>query len=166
MFLNLYNQNHKEHSPTVAQYEEKIEYLKSISKNTFQEKTWEKIIFQNKETKKEINWQDLDEFKKQIFFFTMGNRTLNVYLRMEEYWIEEIKKFDDFNHKLINSAESRPATKQEVENYLKSIKLMRIDFVKEFESFSYILFKKYKIKFTAEEIKGYSKKIQDAKEKQ
>ena len=44
----------------------------------------------------------------------MGNRTLSAFLKMEEHWAEELKKFDNPNYKLVNSSESRPATKTEV----------------------------------------------------
>ncbi|MEI7486351.1 MAG: hypothetical protein WCJ72_02875 [Chryseobacterium sp.] len=161
--LNIYDQNHKEHSPTVAQYEEKIEYFGSITKNIFQEKTWEKIILQNKITKKETLWVNLDSFQKQMFCFSMGNRTLSAFLKMEEHWAEELKKFDNPNYKLVNSSESRPATKTEVKNYLEKIKEMKKEFAKEFEIFNHDFFKNYKNKLTLEEIESYNKKIQDAK---
>ena len=101
-------------------------------------------------------------FKNKCSVF-LWNRTLSAFLKMEEHWAEELKKFDNPNYKLVNSSESRPATKTEVKNYLEKIKEMKKEFAKEFEIFNHDFFKNYKNKLTLEEIESYNKKIQDAK---
>ena len=134
-----------------------------MSKNLFSEKTWEKIILESKYNKKEIKFDSLDDFNRKLFCFTMANRTLNSFLKMEEHWQEEIKKFDNPNYKLINSAESRPATKTEVITYTEKIKNMRKLFANDFDKFNQEFFIKYQNQLTIEEIKSYNYKIQNAK---
>lgn len=164
MFLTpyLYAQ-HKEYSPTVADYEEKIQYFESVKKDIFDHKTWEKIILESKYEKKEINFNQMSDLDKQLFCFTMGNRTLNALLRIEQLWQEELKKFDNPNHKLINSKESRPATKNEVKSYLDKIIIMRKNFAQDFDKFNQNFFSKYKNDLTPEEINSYNIKVQNAK---
>ena len=113
--------------------------------------------------KKEINWNMLTDYQKNMFCFSMGNRTLNSFLKIEDNWKEELRKFDNPNHKLITSKESRPATKLEVKNFLEQIQKTRKEFAIEYSIFAEKFFDKYKSELTKEEIESYTKKIQDAK---
>ena len=85
------------------------------------------------------------------------------FLKIEEYWQEEIKRFDNPNHKLITSSESRPATKKEVVEYLNKLEILRKQFVVEFKKYNDGFFEKYKNELTTEEISSYMKKIKDSK---
>jgi len=167
LFILLFASNlffqHKEYSPTVADYEEKIDYFEKVSINLFDQKTWEQIILKNKYEDKEIRFSQMNEYHKGLFRFSMGNRTLNSYLKIEDYWKEELKKFDNPNHKLVNSKESRPATKTEVKSYLDKLQIMRKKFASDFDLFTQDFFGKYKMNLTEEEIKSYNYKIQNAK---
>ena len=160
----VYSQTHKqEYSPTVADYEDKIEHISKMSKGVFDNETWTEIILKDKFSDKELLWKNLSQYQKDMFMFVVGNRTLNSILKIEEYWQEEIKKFDNPNHRLINSAQSRPATKKEVVAYLEKVELSRKKFALELEFYNNSFFEKYKNELTNEEIATYKKKVKDLK---
>jgi len=158
-----FSQTHKQYSPTVAEYEDKIDHVAKMAKGVFENKTWTEIILKNKYSEKELLWNELSEYQKDMFMFVVGNRTLSSIIKIEEYWQEEIKRFDNPNHKLITSSESRPATKKEVLVYLDKLEISRKNFVAELEKYNDVFFKKYKNELTNEEISSYMKKIKDSK---
>lgn len=158
----IFNQNHKqEYSPTVADYEDKLIHVEKMSKGVFARDTWTEIILKNKSTEKELPWNDLTDYQKDMFMFVVGNRTLNSILKIEEYWDEEIKKFDSPNFKLIPSNQSRPATKKEVVSYLEQLQKKRKIFVKDLEYYHKYFFEKYEKELTHEEIESFRKKVKD-----
>ena len=159
----VFSQTHKQYSPTVAEYEDKINHVEKMAKGVFENNTWIEIILKNKYSEKELLWNELNEYQKDMFMFVVGNRTLSSILKIEEYWQEEIKRFDNPNHKLIVSSESRPATKKEVLEYLNKLEISRKKFVVELEKYNDVFFKKYKNELTIEEISSYMKKIKDSK---
>jgi len=160
----IFDQNHKsEYSPTVADYEDKLIHVDKMSKGVFSRETWTEIILKNKNTEKELHWSDLTEYQKDMFIFVVGNRTLNSIMKIEEYWEEEIKKFDNPNFKLIPSNQSRPATKKEVISFLEKLQLNRKTFVKDLENYHKYFFKHYEKDLTDEEVKSFQKKIKDLK---
>ncbi len=163
VILFLIFSQHQQISPTVAEYEEKLEHVEKMSKGVFENDTWISIFLKNKKDEKEKTWGQLNEYEKDMFMFVVGNRTLNSIMKIEEFWNEEIKKFDNPNFKLVPSPQSRPATKKEVANYLEKLEKNRKQFVLELEKYNNHFFEKYKNELSLEEIAAYKKRIGGAK---
>ena len=162
IFLAL-SQGHQQYSPTVADYEEKIDHVKKMSAGVFSRSTWEEVYLKRKSDSKVVEWKSLSDEEKDMFMFIVGVRTLNSILKIEEYWVEEVSKFDSPNHKLIIGAQSRPATQKEVKSYLEKLQSARKSFAAELFEKSESFFEKYRTSLTNEEVSGFRKKIQEAR---
>lgn len=161
--LALSQGHQQQYSPTVADYEEKIEHVKKMSSGVFSSSTWDEVYLKRKSDSKVVEWKSLAEEDRDMFMFVVGIRTLNSILRIEEYWVEEVSRFDNPNHKLVAGPQSRPATQREVKSYLERLQAARRAFVAELRDSGESFFKKYESKLTPEEISGFRKRIEDAK---
>lgn len=162
-FALMAGEQHRQYSPTVAEYESKVEQSKKMAIGVFSHKTWEKIILKRKSDGVETAWSDLDQHDKDVFCFVVGNRTLSSLMKLEEFWVEELKKFESPNHKLVGSSDSRPAVRSEVNGYLDSVVSTRKSFAAEFETFGRYFFARYADELTREDIMSYNNKISNSK---
>lgn len=154
---------HQQYSPTVSDYESKVEQSRKMATGVFSHNTWEKIILKKKSDGVETPWSELSQHDKDVFCFVVGNRTLGSLMKIEEFWVEELRKFESPNHKLVSSSESRPAVRSEVKAYLEKIVSIRKSFAAEFETFSNFFFNKYADELTREDIMSYNNKISNSK---
>lgn len=157
--LALVFSQHKEYSPTIADYESKIENVTSMSRNVFNKDTWTGIVMRSKASQKDTSWDQMSEREKDIFMFVVGLRTLNSILKIEEFWKDELQMFENPNHRLVPSQDSRPATKKEVQVYLAKLEQIRKGFATEMEAYNDSFFKKYRDEIPAEEASTFQKKV-------
>ena len=154
---------HQQYSPTVADYEEKIEHVMQMTKGVFSDSTWDEVFLKAKSGSQATPWRDMSRSDKDMFMIVVGLRTINSMLRIEEYWAEENTRFDNPNHKLVVGSGSRPATQKEVIQYLDKLKKIRKSFADEFKASSESFFKKYESTLTVQEVDSLRKKIEDAR---
>jgi len=147
----------------MADYDGKLENVKSMSKGVYANETWTGIILKPKSGRPDKLWSEMSEKEHDIFMFVVGSRTLNSILKIEEFWQDELKMFDSLDHKIVPSSESRPATKKEVKDYLELLQSIRKVFTSEFETYNESFFNKYKSEISDEEIVYYRKKAKTNK---
>lgn len=150
---------HKEYSPTIADYEQKLEHVTSMSRGVFSKETWTGIVMRSKASQKDTPWDQMSERDKDIFMFVVGLRTLNSIVKIEEFWRDELQKFDNPTHRLVPSEGSRPATKKEVQDYLAKLEQVRKRFATEMESYNDAFFGRYRNEIPASEISTFQKKV-------
>jgi hypothetical protein len=150
---------HKEYSPTVADYDSKIEHVTSMSRGVFSSDTWTGIVMKSKSSQKEKSWDQMSDKDKDVFMFVVGIRTLNSIIKIEEFWNDEIQKFENPTHRLVPSQESRPATKKEVQEYLARLDVIKKKFVKEMEIYNNTFFGKYHDEIPSSEASAFQKRI-------
>ena len=161
--LTLALSQHKDYSPTIADYEQKLEHVTSMSRAVFNKETWTGIVMRSKASQKDTPWDQMADRDKDIFMFVVGLRTLNSIMKIEEFWIDELHKFDNPTHRLVPSEGSRPATKKEVQDYLAKLERIRRNFATEMESYNNDFFVKYRSEIPASEISAFQKKVKVSK---
>jgi hypothetical protein len=144
-----------EPSPTLEQYEKFLTKMETMAKNFTNFDSWKEMSFKHKVTGKVVEWKDLSEFEKTMFCLIMADRTTAYFTRMNEFWQDELKEFDDPNHKLVptpnpENDKQKPATKEDVKKYVDKLTVLRKDFALEYE------------KFAEKSLKTYEKEIPQA----
>lgn len=143
-------------SPTLEDYEKYLAKMEKISKDFMVFDSWKEMSFKHKVTGKVVEWKDLSEYEKTMFCVVMAERTTAYFTRMDAFWKEELKSFENPNHKLVpvpnpENEKQKPATKEDVTKYVEKLTSIRKNFAVEYEKFAEASFKKYEKEIPAPE---------------
>ena len=160
----------EEPSPTLEDYEKFLTNTENMAKDFMVFDSWREMSFKHKVTGKVTEWKDFSDYEKTMFCLTMADRTTAYFTKLDTFWKNELKAFDNPNHKLIpvpNPAneKQRPATKEDVEKYLKKLTTLRNNFALEYEKFAEKSIKTYEKEIPQPEREKMLKTIQDYHDK-
>lgn len=157
-------------SPTLEDYEKFLDKMDKMAKNFMVFDSWKEITFKHKTTGKVVEWKDLSDYEKTMFCLVMAERTTGYFTRMDAYWQQELKAFDNPNHKLVPTPDpqndkQKPATKEDVKKYVERLSEIRKKFAVEYEKFAEDSIKKYEKEIAAPEGEKMLKAIKEYHDK-
>lgn len=161
----------EEPSPTLEDYENILAKMEKVTKDFMKFESWDGIKLRNTVTNKVVEWKELSEFDKTMFCLMMCERASAHLSKLNEFWVLELKKFDDPNHKLVPTPmpaneKQKPATKEDAKKYLEKLTSIRKSFAVEYEAYAEKSFKTYEKEVPKEEREKTMKGIREFHDKQ
>jgi hypothetical protein len=157
-------------SPTIEDYEKFLTKIENMGKNFMVFDSWKEMSFKHKVTGKVVEWKDLSDYEKTMFCLIMAERTSAYFTKMNTYWQNELKEFDDPNHKLVptpnpENDKQKPATKEDVKKYVEKLTTLRKNFAVEYEKFAEKSLKTYEKEIPQPEREKMLKSMRDYHDK-
>ncbi len=152
---------------TVADYEKVLKSFNEWSDNLSNPEWWKDVRLTNSKTKEVVKFSELSEYRKYIFYFMSAEKLSQQLKQMNGHWQDEIKNFSvAAKDPKIVDPKLLPPTKEQIIVFCKKLLDVRKATAIRFEALADKVFKKYKDKFTPEEIATITKHIRDFNDKE
>lgn len=144
--------------PPVAEFDKAFKKQKAMVVDIFDFSNWEDIKLEHKKNNHVINFKDMSELDKSLFCLTMGERTSIAFQKLTEAWNDELKKYE-FIQEPPADLPDRSALKTEIESYLAKLKVINLDFHKEYLKYAEKVFTQFEKEIPKADRESYIQRL-------
>jgi len=185
----------QEKDPTIKEYMQVLVGFSNMVQKFDQEELYKDVVFENKETKEKIKFQDLSKLQKFVFMFGQGEKITTSMTALDEAWNRELRKLknrppepepptepeppsdEDLNidpspvkedpkeEKKKEPTENDAATVANVERFIEDLTVLRKKMAVKYEKFMNSNFTEFKDKLPKHDVMRIKKSVREYHDK-